>query len=144
MCYSVSRQKANTVAENTLNLLTLLATSSICQVTYGMIKQELRAGLQMRHMPPWFAALCWIEIFVQLPFFFVAAYGFWTKQEWIRTPAMLYGVNVTSTMVCTCSPSDHRPRPGHRISNAVHSYYSVSKGGFDGTFFRFLYSQLHL
>lgn len=54
---------------------------------------------QMRDMPPWFKCLVWMEVALQLPFFFVGAYAFLLRRDWIRTPALLYGINVTSTMV---------------------------------------------
>jgi EXPERA (EXPanded EBP superfamily) len=57
------------------------------------------AGLQMADMPPWFKCLVWMEVALQLPFFFVGAYAFLLRRNWIRTPALLYGINVTSTMV---------------------------------------------
>lgn len=53
----------------------------------------------MKEMPNWFTSLVFLEVFVQLPFFFVGAYAFATKREWIRFPALLYGINVASTMV---------------------------------------------
>ena len=58
---------------------------------------------QMRDMPPWFKCLVWMEVALQLPFFFVGAYAFLLRRNWIRTPALLYGINVTSTMVRRCS-----------------------------------------
>lgn len=48
---------------------------------------------------PWFKALVWSEVFVQFPFFFVGAYAFITKKNWIRIPAIIYGSFVTATMV---------------------------------------------
>jgi EXPERA (EXPanded EBP superfamily) len=56
----------------------------------------------MRDMPPWFKCLVWMEVALQLPFFFVGAYAFLLRRNWIRTPALLYGINVTSTMVRCC------------------------------------------
>ena len=50
-------------------------------------------------MPPWFRVLVWNELFLQLPFFFVGAYAFALRRNWIRKPALLYGINVASTMV---------------------------------------------
>ena len=67
----------------------------------------------MRQQPPWFRVLVLLEIFVQLPFFLVGVYAFAARREWIRIPALIYGINVTSTMVCTLSA------PGHRHGRAV-------------------------
>jgi EXPERA (EXPanded EBP superfamily) len=66
----------------------------------------------MRDMPPWFKCLVWMEVALQLPFFFVGAYAFLLRRNWIRTPALLYGINVTSTMVRRCSllSVPHGPR----------------------------------
>lgn len=53
----------------------------------------------MSGMPPWFKVLVWMEVVLQLPFFFVGLYAFVLRRNWIRTPALLYGINVASTMV---------------------------------------------
>jgi hypothetical protein len=53
----------------------------------------------MRELPPWFRCLVWMEVALQLPFFFVGAYAFLRRRNWVRWPALLYGVNVASTMV---------------------------------------------
>ena len=55
----------------------------------------------MGAQPPWFRVLVLIEVFLQLPFFFVGAYAFAARREWIRIPALVYGLNVASTMVST-------------------------------------------
>ena len=55
--------------------------------------------MQMGAQPPWFKVLVLMEVFLQLPFFFVGAYAFAARREWIRIPALVYGINVASTMV---------------------------------------------
>lgn len=53
----------------------------------------------VRDNPPWFLSLVACECFVQFPFFFVATYAFIAKANWIRIPALIYGVHVSTTMV---------------------------------------------
>ncbi len=45
---------------------------------------------QVDQKPLWFQAVTWIEIFVQLPFFFMAAYAFTFRKTWIRIPCIIY------------------------------------------------------
>lgn len=47
-------------------------------------------------MPVWFKMLICIEIFIQLPFFFVGAYAFALGKRWIKVPAVIYGIFVAS------------------------------------------------
>lgn len=54
----------------------------------------------MRDMPAWFQGLVYIEVFAQLPFFFLATYAFIYGKNWIRIPALIYGVEVVTSMVC--------------------------------------------
>uniref|UniRef100_A0A7R9VI65 EXPERA domain-containing protein n=1 Tax=Chlamydomonas euryale TaxID=1486919 RepID=A0A7R9VI65_9CHLO len=49
--------------------------------------------------PPWFVALVCGEVFLQLPFFFVATYAYIAKKNWIRIPALIYGVHTATTMI---------------------------------------------
>ncbi|KAK9824196.1 hypothetical protein WJX72_008450 [[Myrmecia] bisecta] len=53
----------------------------------------------MGEMPPWFKALVWNEVFIQLPFFFVGAYAFAAGKAWIRKPAIVYGLTTATTLV---------------------------------------------
>lgn len=62
-------------------------------------RQCASVRLQVREMPPWFRCLVWMEVAMQLPFFFLGAYAFALRRNWIRWPALLYGINVASTMV---------------------------------------------
>lgn len=58
--------------------------------------------LNMQMTPPiepWFKSFVWSEVLVQLPFFFVGAYAFATRKNWIRIPAIIYGSFVCATMV---------------------------------------------
>lgn len=73
----------------------------VLSVPVGPAQASFRStsAAQMREMPPWFQCLVWMEVFLQLPFFFVGAYAFALRRNWIRTPAILYGINVASTMV---------------------------------------------
>ncbi|GLC33960.1 hypothetical protein PLESTB_000822800 [Pleodorina starrii] len=49
--------------------------------------------------PLWFVSMVFCECFVQLPFFFVAAYAFIKRRNWIRIPCIIYGAHVATTMV---------------------------------------------
>ena len=56
--------------------------------------------VQMTLLPAWFRVLCWSELYVQLPFFFVAAYAHALGKAWIQKPTIVYGIFVAATMVC--------------------------------------------
>ncbi|GIL60429.1 hypothetical protein Vafri_15020, partial [Volvox africanus] len=49
--------------------------------------------------PLWFVSLVLCECFLQLPFFFIAAFAFIKRRNWIRIPSIVYGVHVATTMV---------------------------------------------
>ncbi|XP_077168931.1 sigma intracellular receptor 2 [Paroedura picta] len=54
----------------------------------------------MAQCPAWFKSLICCEVFLQLPFFPVAAYAFWKGDcKWIRTPAIIYATHVATTLV---------------------------------------------
>ena len=69
--------------------------------------------MQMTALPAWFRVLVWSEIYVQLPFFFVSAYAHAYGKTWIQKPTIVYGLFVSSTMLCILgellmtSPSGH-------------------------------------
>lgn len=64
-------------------------------------------------LTPWFKALVWSEVLVQLPFFFVGAYAFMTRKNWIRIPAIIYGSFVTATMVPILGALAAHSAPGY-------------------------------
>lgn len=49
----------------------------------------LTCNAQVATNPPWFLALVWGELLLQLPFFFVASYAFIYQKKWIRIPALV-------------------------------------------------------
>lgn len=53
----------------------------------------------MASLPPWFKALVWSELLLQLPFFVVAVVGFARGDARIVKPAAAYGVAVATTLV---------------------------------------------
>ncbi|XP_070591352.1 sigma intracellular receptor 2 [Erythrolamprus reginae] len=54
----------------------------------------------MSNPEPWFRSFLYFEAFLQLLFFPVAAYAFWKGNcKWIRTPVIIYGTHVTTTVV---------------------------------------------
>ena len=53
--------------------------------------------LQLLTMPNWFKFMVYLETFVQLPFFLVAAYAYWKGLLWIRPFVIYYGFFVFST-----------------------------------------------
>jgi len=52
-----------------------------------------------RSPAPWFRALVLGELSLQLPFFFVAVYAFARRRNWIRLPALVYGVHTATTLL---------------------------------------------
>ena len=48
---------------------------------------------------PWFRALICAELALQLPFFFAASYAFATRGNWIRIPALVYGVHTATSLI---------------------------------------------
>ena len=48
---------------------------------------------------PWFRALICAELALQLPFFFAASYAFATRGNWIRIPALAYGVHTATSLI---------------------------------------------
>ena len=73
----------------------------------------------MTLMPAWFRVLCWSELYIQLPFFFVAAYAHTYGKAWIQKPTIVYGLFVASTMVCILSElllSPHSQHPRFLLS----------------------------
>ncbi|KJE93306.1 hypothetical protein CAOG_009746 [Capsaspora owczarzaki ATCC 30864] len=48
--------------------------------------------------PQWYKSFIWIELIFQLPFFFVAFYGILTRKAWIRSPLLIYGAHVVTTV----------------------------------------------
>ena len=48
---------------------------------------------------PWFKALIYAELALQLPFFFVASYALAARRNWIRIPALAYGVHTATTLL---------------------------------------------
>ena len=55
--------------------------------------------MQCKYQPPWFRALAWSEVVLQLPFFFVGLYAFALGKEWIRTPSLVYGLCTATTLL---------------------------------------------
>lgn len=94
-----------------------LVSTYICQ-PYTEVAVSIQVSLgtccmQMTHLPPWFKVLVFSEIFVQLPFFFIAAYAFAFGKRWIQKPTIIYGLFVASTMVCILGELALSPQPKH-------------------------------
>lgn len=53
----------------------------------------------MKNPPAWFHSIVCAELFLQLPFFFVAVYAFFLRLNWIRLPCIVYGSHVATTMI---------------------------------------------
>ncbi len=47
----------------------------------------------------WFRAVISAELLLQLPFFFVAVYGWVRRREWLRMPLAVYGAHVATTLI---------------------------------------------
>ncbi|XP_054768729.1 sigma intracellular receptor 2-like [Lytechinus pictus] len=51
-------------------------------------------------LPIWYKSFIYVEIFIQFPFFFVAAYAFYKGNcKWIRIPAIVYGAHTATTVI---------------------------------------------
>ena len=53
----------------------------------------------MTSRPPWFVALVWMEVLVQLPFFVYALAAFGARSRSVRGLAAAYGVSTATTLV---------------------------------------------
>ncbi len=73
-------------------------------------------------LQPWFKALVYSEVYLQLPFFFVGAYAFATRANWIRIPAIIYGSFVTATMVPILGALAAHTAPGY-VAAPVLGFY---------------------
>ena len=49
--------------------------------------------------PPWFKAIVWVEVALQLPFFFWALYAWVRKDNRLRIPLLIYAAHVATTLV---------------------------------------------
>ncbi len=54
---------------------------------------------QISKNPTWYVSLVACEVLLQLPFFFIASYAFIKRANWIRTPCIVYGAHVATTLV---------------------------------------------
>lgn len=48
---------------------------------------------------PWFAALLWLELFFQVPFFAFATVGFIKRWNTVRIPCIIYGSSAATSVV---------------------------------------------
>lgn len=48
--------------------------------------------------PIWFKSMIWLELILQIPFFFYACYGLLYKDNNIRIPSIMYGAHVSTTL----------------------------------------------
>ncbi|KAI7843617.1 hypothetical protein COHA_002857 [Chlorella ohadii] len=95
---------------------------SVCRKMMAWYFETHRDPLMM-HLPVWFKTLVYSEIYLQLPFFFVATYAFVGKKNWIRIPAIFYGAFVTSTMLPILAELAVHTGPGYRPA-IVTSFYA--------------------
>jgi hypothetical protein len=81
-----------------------------CQVVFGSLYPEVLttvyswycqhySDLLMLRQPVWLKSFVFCEFLFQLPFFFVAVYGLLYEKEWIRTPSIIYGAHVSTTVI---------------------------------------------
>ncbi|KAG7670360.1 putative Sigma intracellular receptor 2 [Nannochloris sp. 'desiccata'] len=75
--------------------------------------RDFKDPLMTAPLAPWFKALVWSEVLVQFPFFFVGAYAFITRKNWIRIPAIIYGSFVTATMIPIMGALAAHDAPGY-------------------------------
>jgi hypothetical protein len=79
--------------------------------------------------PAWLRALILGELLFQLPFFFAAVYAFATRKNWIRMPALVYGVHTATTLLpilLEIAESPKVPTPAARAQLlALYAPYAV-------------------
>ena len=71
---------------------------------------------------PWFKALIYAELALQLPFFFAATYAFAARRNWIRIPALCYGVHTATTLLpilAELAASPEVPTPAARAQGGL-------------------------
>ena len=73
-------------------------------------------------LTPWFKSLVWSEVLLQLPFFFVGAYAFITKRQWIKIPAIIYGSFVVATMFPILATLAQHTEPGYSAAPLIAFY----------------------
>ncbi|QDZ26098.1 DUF2781 domain-containing protein [Chloropicon primus] len=49
--------------------------------------------------PAWLRSIIWCELLLQVPFFLAATYAFVCSKNWIRLPALMYGIHTATTLV---------------------------------------------
>lgn len=54
--------------------------------------------LVLARSPLWLKSFIWAEFLFQMPFFFAATYALWNRKNWLRIPAIAYGVHVATTV----------------------------------------------
>ncbi|GLC33961.1 hypothetical protein PLESTB_000822900 [Pleodorina starrii] len=70
--------------------------------------------------PLWYSSMVFCECVLQLPFFFIAAYAFIKRRNWIRIPGIIYGAHVVTTMVPILTEILFSPAAGpKRVSLAL-------------------------
>jgi len=60
---------------------------------------KLYADPLMCRPQAWFRAIVYVEVALQLPFFFVALWAWARRREWLRIPLIVYGAHVATTLV---------------------------------------------
>ncbi|XP_035690994.1 sigma intracellular receptor 2-like isoform X2 [Branchiostoma floridae] len=67
------------------------------------IKETYARGAKdalMADPPVWFQGIICVELLLQFPFFFVAAYAFFVgKCKWIRLPVIIYSTHTATTLI---------------------------------------------
>lgn len=53
----------------------------------------------MSEKPHWFIGLGYLELFVQLPFWMLAVYGYGRNKQWIRLPGLIFSFCSLAIMV---------------------------------------------
>lgn len=49
--------------------------------------------------PAWFTAIVWVEVLIQLPFFFAVLWAWPRRAAWLRVAMVAYGAHVATTLV---------------------------------------------
>ena len=85
-----------------------------CRPPLNLFSPPSLSPPQLLARPPWFRALVWLEVALQLPFFLYALAAFWRRDHRVRALAAAYGVSTATTLVpilaelAATAPQAHR------------------------------------
>ena len=70
--------------------------------------------VQVRQSPPWFQALVWMELLVQMPLTVALLVGYAKRAKWLRNLALLYAMHVLTTLPPIFMHIEHSMKAPHK------------------------------